>query len=148
MEDHYLDFSRAQDPSSGSGSGVLGLLSIPMQVVRNLGAGHQKVYIESQVTVAMTSAGDTLDIDVVSDSVATLDSSLTVIKTTLYQMPALSAVGYMNHGLLPESDSYEEFLGIRYYARVTAIETGTFNTYLTLAPNGLQRNYPVGSNAL
>ena len=131
--DAQLRFSNAQDLSSGTGSGVLGTNVVDLKAAANdLGVGRP-VYIVFLVTTALEGSGDTLDCEVVSDSVATLDSSLSVHQV-VGTFAAQAAVNTRIAAPLPLLEGgMERYLGVRYFARGTgALTAGAVTSFLTL----------------
>jgi hypothetical protein len=130
--DKQLQFSDAQDVSSST-SGKLATNVIDLKGTGiNLGAGRP-LYVVAIVTTALTGAGDTLDIDFVSDSVSSLDSSLSV-HGVLGTFAAQSAAGTKLVAPIP-TQTLERYVGLRYYARGAGDVTGNVSAFLTLDPD-------------
>jgi len=101
-------------------------------------------YLVIQVDTLATSGGAaTAQFQLVSDSVATLDSSPTVHLTTgTFALAALTAGATLFVGQVP-SGTYERYLGIRQVTGVAAFTAGKVNAFITDKP---ETWYPATDN--
>jgi hypothetical protein len=132
-------FSAGQD-FTGSTGGTLSTYAKHLHGRMRLGVGRP-VFLEGVVTVAFTGAGDSLDLDLVADSLladgVTLAGSYTLLKQALFTIPAESAIGYKFCVQLPDVEitAGDVAIAIRGYARGSgAISTGSASMWLTLEP--------------
>lgn len=133
--DALLQFSNAQDLSSGTDTGVLSTYSVDLQKAsQDLGAGIP-LFILVMVTTAFEGSGDTLDVEYVSDSTADLATSLSVHRV-LGTFAAESAAGTRILAPVPVVDNaMERYFGLRYYARGSgALTAGAVDAFIVKDP--------------
>lgn len=154
MEDSSLYFT---DPTLGddvtaSAAGENATKSIPLGAVRNIGIAAHKLFIEAMVVTALTGAGDSVDVDLVTSSDAAVTQNVVPIKNTILQIPAVSAAGFKVFQPFPESFFNSAaflqenlFLGVVFTARGSGNPgAGLVKVLLTLEP-GEPHIYPTTS---
>lgn len=104
---------------------------------RDIGNG-EPMYLIITVDTAVDSSADntTQAFALVSDSVVTLDSSVTVHCTTGTQTQATLVAGKTFVLPLPQGITYERYLGIQQTTGTAAATAGKINAFLTTDPTG------------
>lgn len=134
--DALLLFSNSQSITTGSENGINSSNSVDLGAAgKSLGTGED-LYVVVVCKTAMTSAGDTCSVKLITDDNDGLNSPAVI--ATLGQFPALSAIGAKVVAKLPPSNSYQRYIGLQYLAGGSGpLETGAFTAFLT---NGAQLN--------
>lgn len=150
--DKYAEFSDAQAVTATAiSTNVMDLISNSSgkNILRDIGVG-QDVYLVVLTQTLVTDAGSdaTLTISLESDSTANLATSPTVHFTTAaLPFAAFSPVGSVLVAVkLPQNQSYEQFLGVRYTVGAGPLTAGAFDAFLTTdvsAWRAYERNYVV-----
>ena len=139
--DSQLLFSDAQTVTTGSENGVVSTSSVDLGVARSIGTGED-IYLVVINDAATLGAGDTCDINLITDDNPGMNSYTVIAK--LGTFGANSAIGTKVVGKLPPSNSYERYIAIEYKAAGSgALETGQFTAFLAKDAQ-LNRNYPIG----
>lgn len=129
LDAHNL-FSDAQTVTTGSENGVLSTNAIDLGVAaRNIGVGED-LYVVVVVDTALTGAGDTCRVDLVTAAYEALNSPTTL--QTIGTFAAASPAGTKLVAKIAPSDSFLRYIGLLYTAAGSgALETGAFTAFLT-----------------
>ena len=128
LDAHNL-FSDAQTVTTGSENGVLSTNAINLGLAaRNMGVG-ENLYVVVIVDTALTGAGDTCRVDLVTAAYEALNSPTTL--QTIGTFPAASAAGTKLVAKVQPAD-FLQYIGLLYTAAGSgALETGAFTAFLT-----------------
>ena len=140
MMDKLLEFCNSTALNTGAaGSYIIGDVvntgSTP--TLKDLGNG-QPLYLVIQVDTAVDSSADntTQAFALVSDSVSTLDSSLTTHCTTGTQAQATLVAGKTFIMALPLGVNYEQYIGIQQTTGTAAATAGAVSAFIVTDPAG------------
>lgn len=128
--DKNLQFSDAQAVTAAAASDSV----IDFGSARDMGTGED-LYVVVECTVAMTDSGSdsTLDVALEGDSTTSFTPDST---RTLFQFPALSAIGTIKMAKLGPDDANLQYARLKYTPNNGSLTTGSFTAYLT---NNVQR---------
>lgn len=123
--------------TGGAASYIIGSQVDLGSATRDIGNG-QPVYLIISVDTDVDSSADntTQAFALVSDSVATLDSSVTVHATTGTQTQATLVAGKRFVIPLPMGATYERYIGLQQTTGTAAATAGKINAYLSFDPHG------------
>lgn len=101
-------------------------------------ANGQPLYWVTTVDTAVDSGNDstTVALALVSDSVATLDSSVSTHATISAQAQATLVAGKKYVVPIPSGVAFERYLGIQQTTGVTPVTAGKINSFITTDPTG------------
>lgn len=149
--DRLNTFVIGEDGTTGVGTNVIGdQIDLNHTVEgsdRDVGNGRELfVMAVAKADITGTATSGTIAIQVVSDSVATLDDSPTVHVTgpahSYSDAITVPAGTVLLHVALPiEGNVYERYLGIREVVTGEGFATGSYDVFLTLDPHGFKA-YP------